>query len=98
MPTFSSLREEPYGVAGLTQSGRDVGIAMPEHILAGHEALAETLKLMPGFRGLQQDKVSDSVEVINMENGFRDFHGLPHRSGRDHQNYPNRTVITLREQ
>jgi len=83
----------PGGVAGLTQSGKDVGIAMPEDVLAAHEALAETLKLMPNYKWLQNNPLQDSIEVINMENLIRDFHGLPHRSGKGH--HPPVTTITV---
>ena len=34
--------------------------------------------------GLQDNVIDDSNKVIEIENKYRDFHGLPRRSGTDH--------------
>jgi RHS repeat-associated protein len=85
----------PAGVAGLTASGRDVGIAFPEYIVAAHELFGETIKVMPGSQNLQEDRVRDSIEAIDMENRIRDFHGLPRRSGKDHMNHPSGGIVIV---
>lgn len=87
---------KPTGVAGLTASGRDVGIAFPEYIISAHELFGETLKLMPGNTWLKQNPVADSVAAVGIENQVRTFHGLPQRSGKDHANYPVVQTITVR--
>jgi RHS repeat-associated protein len=79
----------PNGVKGLTASGRDAQIAMPDYIITAHELLGETLKYTRGNERLQaQDdatKAEDSRRVIGIENEIRDFQGLPRRSGKDHE-------------
>jgi hypothetical protein len=87
---------KPTGIAGLTASGRDVGIGFPDYIIAAHELFGETLKLTPGHTYLQQDRVADSVMAVAIENKIRAFHGLPMRSGKDHANYPVIQSITVR--
>ncbi|MCZ2075081.1 MAG: RHS repeat-associated core domain-containing protein, partial [Bryobacterales bacterium] len=87
---------KPTGVAGLTASGRDVGIAFLEYIITAHELFGETLKLTPGNTWLQQNPVQDSVADVEVENKVRTFHGLPQRSGKDHANYPVVQSITVR--
>jgi len=74
------------GVKGLTQSGREISITFPEHIVAAHELFAETFKYTPAGmqQGLQNDISKDSNKVIEIENEYRRFHGLPLRSGNDH--------------
>jgi hypothetical protein len=74
------------GVAGLTQSGAATTIKFPDYLVTAHELFAETYKYTPaGIReGLQNSIVDDSNKVIEIENKYRDFHGLPHRSGTDH--------------
>jgi RHS repeat-associated protein len=74
------------GVKGLTQSGRDTMIAQPDYILTAHELFAETYKYTPAGtkEGLQNNVIDDSNKVIEIENKYRDFHGLPRRSGKDH--------------
>ena len=86
---------KPTGVAGLTASGRDVGIAFPEYIITAHELFGETIKLTPGNTYLQQDVVADSVSAVELENKIRSFHGLPQRSGKDHANYPTVQTVTV---
>jgi hypothetical protein len=86
---------KPTGVAGLTASGRNVGIAFPDYIIAAHELFGETLKLTPGNTWLQQNLVADSVAAVEVENKVRMFHGLPPRSGKDHANYPVVQSITV---
>jgi RHS repeat-associated protein len=74
------------GVKGLTKSGKEVGVAFQEHIVTAHELFAETYKYTPAGiqQGLQNDVVKDSNKVIEIENEYRKFHGLPQRSGTDH--------------
>jgi hypothetical protein len=67
--------------------------------MAAHELFAESYKYTPEGRrrGLDQEKnfVDDSNTVIGIENKYRDFHGLPHRSGTDH-GYVHNPVVTVR--
>jgi RHS repeat-associated protein len=74
------------GVAGLTQSGKEIPIAFPDYLVTAHELFGETYKYTPaGIKeGLQNNIIDDSNKVIEIENKYRDFHGLPHRSGTDH--------------
>lgn len=74
----------PNGVKGLTASGKDVQIAMPDYILTAHELFAESFKYLPGNQHLQNNIIDDSNAVIKIENEIRQFHGLPLRSGKDH--------------
>jgi len=75
-------------VLGLTPSGREVPVIQPDFIMAVHELFAETYKYTPaGIKeGLNNEErvIDDSNKVIEIENKYRDFHGLPHRSGTDH--------------
>jgi hypothetical protein len=74
------------GVMGLTKSGKDVSVAMPDYIITAHELFAETFKLTPGNEHLQRREnfIDDSDTTIKIENEIRQFHGLPLRSGKDH--------------
>jgi RHS repeat-associated protein len=74
------------GVAGLTPSGQETTVAFPDYLIAAHELFGETYKYTPaGTReGLQNNVIDDSNKVIEIENKYRDFHRLPHRSGTDH--------------
>ena len=85
------------GVLGLTPSGREVPVAMPDFISVAHELFAETYKYTPaGTReGLQDNVIDDSNKVIQIENKYRDFHGLPRRSGTDH-GYIHAPTVTIR--
>jgi RHS repeat-associated protein len=74
----------PRGVRGLTASGKDIGIAMPDFLIMAHELLGESFKYMRGNEALQKNIVDDSEKVIAIENEIRQFHGLPLRSGNDH--------------
>jgi RHS repeat-associated protein len=73
-----------YGVLGLNESGNEVPIAFPEHIISAHELFGETLKYTPGHEQLQQNVVDDNKAVIDVENKIRKFHGLPERSYNGH--------------
>jgi hypothetical protein len=82
------------GVAGLTASGRDVGIAQPDFLVTAHELFGETFKYTRGKTHLQhlQYFIDDNRNVIRIENEIRQFHGLPIRSGKDHGLSPATTV------
>jgi len=90
----------PNGVKGLTQSGKDVQIAFPDHLVTAHELFGETLKYTPGNQRLQgQDdatKAEDSRRVIAIENEIRDFLGVPRRSGKDHEGTLDLGTVTIR--
>jgi hypothetical protein len=73
-------------INGCKGINKTLTVPFPDYIVTAHELFGETYKYTPAGQkeGLQNDIVKDSNRVIEIENKYRDFHGLPHRTGRDH--------------
>lgn len=86
------------GVKGLTASGQETKgtIAFPDFLVTAHELFGETYKYTPAGQkeGLQNNIIDDSNKVIEIENRYRDFHRLSHRSGTDH-GYIHTPIVTV---
>jgi hypothetical protein len=76
----------PRGVKVYGPGGSEVVGREPDFVTMAHELFGETLKYRAGFEFLRNDPVQDSRIVIDKENETRQFHGLPYRTGSDHDN------------
>lgn len=79
----------PDGVSGtfrVCKSERSIRVPFPDFIITAHELFSETYKYTPeGKRqGLSAGSEADNRYVIESENQYRDFHGIPRRNGKDH--------------
>jgi hypothetical protein len=52
-----------------------------------HELFGETLKYRQGFEDIQPGSQRNKEVVIGIENEVRAFHGMPPRTGSDHDPY-----------